>query len=115
MMQKDGVWKWHEWKFFNFDPANDVKEAMEKQIKAERERRARVITAEGELQASYKIKEASDVLSSSATGMHLRNLQTLNTIANEKSNTIIFPLPTELANLLSAVIPNDSNKKKGSD
>lgn len=89
--------------------------AMAKQAEAERERRARVITAEGELQASYKIKEASDVLSSSATGMHLRNLQTLNTIANEKSNTIIFPLPTELANLLSAVIPNDSNKKKGSD
>jgi regulator of protease activity HflC (stomatin/prohibitin superfamily) len=74
--------------------------AMARQAEAERERRARVITAEGELQASYKIKEASDVLASSKNGMHLRNLQTLNTIANDKSNTIVFPLPTEIANIL---------------
>lgn len=77
--------------------------AMARQAEAERERRARIITAEGELQASHKIKEASEVLSKSTNGMHLRNLQTLNTIANDRSNTIIFPLPTEMANLLGTM------------
>lgn len=75
--------------------------AMAKQAEAERERRARIINAEGELQAAQKISEAAQVLASTAHGMHLRNLQTLSSIANERSNTIVFPLPTELKSLFS--------------
>ena len=55
--------------------------AMAKQAEAERERRARIINAEGELQAAQKISEAAQVLASTAHGMHLRNLQTLSSIA----------------------------------
>ena len=83
--------------------------AMAKQAEAERDRRARIINAEGELQAAKKISEAAEVLASTSHGMHLRNLQTLNSIANDKSNTIIFPLPTELKSLFSAI---ESKKEK---
>ena len=69
--------------------------AIAKQAEAERERRAKVIHAEGELQASEKLLQAAQVLAQSPQAMQLRYLQTLNAIAGDKSNTIVFPLPVE--------------------
>jgi regulator of protease activity HflC (stomatin/prohibitin superfamily) len=69
--------------------------AIAKQAEAERERRAKVIHAEGELQASHKLLEAADVLARNQSAMQLRYLQTLAGIAGEKSSTIVFPVPVE--------------------
>ena len=72
--------------------------AIARQAEAERERRAKVIHAEGELQASEKLLQAAQVLAQSPQAMQLRYLQTLNAIAGDKSNTIVFPLPMDLIN-----------------
>ena len=77
--------------------------AIAKQAEAERERRAKVINAEGEMQASAKLLEAANVLSSNPQAMQLRYLQTLNNIGAENSSTIVFPFPTDLANTLKVV------------
>lgn len=69
--------------------------AIAKQAEAERERRAKIIHAEGELQASSKLLEASEVLSRNPAAMQLRYLQTLTEIAGEKSSTIAFPIPID--------------------
>lgn len=69
--------------------------AIAKQAEAERERRAKVIHAEGELQASHKLLAAADVLSNNQNAMQLRYLQTLTEIAGEKSSTIVFPIPID--------------------
>jgi len=69
--------------------------AIARQAEAERERRAKVIHAEGELQASEKLLQAAQVLAQSPQAMQLRYLQTLNAIAGDKSNTIVFPLPMD--------------------
>ncbi|BBI98344.1 hypothetical protein FGKAn22_00370 [Ferrigenium kumadai] len=74
--------------------------AIARQAEAERERRAKVIHAEGELQASEKLLQAARVLAQSPQAMQLRYLQTLNAIAGDKSNTIVFPLPVELSKTL---------------
>jgi len=70
--------------------------AIARQAEAERERRAKVIHAEGELQASEKLMQAAHVLAQQQGAMQLRYLQTLSTITNDKSSTIVFPLPIEL-------------------
>ncbi len=70
--------------------------AIAKQAEAERERRAKVIHAEGELQASEKLLQAAEVLSKNIQSMQLRYLQTLTEIAGEKNSTIIFPVPMDL-------------------
>jgi len=70
--------------------------AIARQAEAERERRAKVIHAEGELQASEKLMQAAQVLSRQAGAMQLRYMQTLSSIAGDKSSTIVFPLPIEL-------------------
>ena len=70
--------------------------AIAKQAEAERERRAKVIHAEGELQASAKLLEAARVLAQAPQAMQLRYLQTLTAIAGEKSSTIVFPMPVDL-------------------
>jgi len=69
--------------------------AIAKQAEAERERRAKIIHAEGEMQASAKLLEAAEVLSQKPQAMQLRYLQTLSGIAGEKSSTIIFPVPVD--------------------
>lgn len=69
--------------------------AIAKQAEAERERRAKVIHAEGELQASQKLLEAADILGRNTNSMQLRYLQTLTEIAGEKSSTIAFPIPVD--------------------
>jgi len=70
--------------------------AIAKQAEAERTRRAKVIHAEGEMQASEKLLEAAKTLSQQPQALQLRYLQTLTEIASERSNTIVFPLPMEL-------------------
>ncbi|MDO8685360.1 MAG: slipin family protein [Clostridiales bacterium] len=73
-----------------------MKRAMAKQAEAERERRAKVIAADGEFQASQKLMEAARVIAAEPSALQLRYLQTLSEIAIEKNSTIIFPLPMEL-------------------
>jgi regulator of protease activity HflC (stomatin/prohibitin superfamily) len=70
--------------------------AIAKQAEAERERRAKVIHADGELQASEKLMQAAQILAQQPGAMQLRYMQTLSAIAGDKSSTIVFPLPIEL-------------------
>jgi regulator of protease activity HflC (stomatin/prohibitin superfamily) len=74
--------------------------AIAKQAEAERTRRAKVIHAEGEMQASQKLLEAARTLSKQPQALQLRYLQTLTEIAGERSNTIVFPLPMDLVETL---------------
>jgi regulator of protease activity HflC (stomatin/prohibitin superfamily) len=76
-------------------PENMVR-AIAKQAEAERERRAKVIHAEGEYQAADKLKQAADVISGNPQALQLRFLGTLTEVATEKNSTIIFPLPIDL-------------------
>ncbi len=78
----------------------DMQRAMAKQAEAEREKRAKIIHAAGELEASEKLAAAATVMSVEPMTITLRYLQTLTEIASEKNSTIIFPLPIELLNLL---------------
>jgi regulator of protease activity HflC (stomatin/prohibitin superfamily) len=75
--------------------------AIARQAEAERERRAKVINAEGEEQAAQKLLEAAQILAREPQAMQLRYLSTLNFIAGEKNSTIVFPFPVDLANLMS--------------
>ena len=74
--------------------------AIARQAEAERERRAKVIHADGELQASQKLLQAAQTLAQEPQAMQLRYLQTLTTIAADKNSTIVFPLPIDLLNTL---------------
>lgn len=74
--------------------------AIAKQAEAERERRAKIIHAEGELQASEKLLAAAEILAVRPEAMQLRYLQTLSNIAGDKTNTIVFPMPGNLMNLM---------------
>jgi len=75
--------------------------AIARQAEAERERRAKIIHAEGELQASEKLLQAAQMLAQAPQAMQLRYLQTLGNIAGDKSTTIVFPVPMELLGALS--------------
>lgn len=77
--------------------------AIARQAEAERERRAKIINAEGEQQAAQKLLEAAEILGRRSEAMQLRYLNTLNVIAGEKSSTILFPFPIEFTQLLKAV------------
>ncbi len=78
------------------DLPEEMKRAMAKQAEAERERRAKIISAEGELQAAQKLLEAASIMASNPLTIQLRYLQTLTEIATEKNSTILFPLPLEI-------------------
>jgi regulator of protease activity HflC (stomatin/prohibitin superfamily) len=78
--------------------------AIARQAEAERERRAKVIHAEGEQQAATKLVEAAELLSARGEAMQLRYLQTLTEIAGEKSSTIVFPLPMSLVDSISRML-----------
>jgi len=73
--------------------------AIAKQAEAERERRAKVINAKGELEASQNLLEAADMLSKNPQAIQLRYLQTLSDISSDKTNTVVFPFPTEFSKL----------------
>lgn len=80
----------------NVDLPPEMLRAIAKQAEAERERRAKVIHAEGEFQASQKLADAATIIATAPTAMQLRFLQTLTEIATEKNSTIIFPVPIDL-------------------
>jgi len=82
--------------------------AIARQAEAERERRAKVIHAEGELQASEKLVQASEVLSRNPGSFQLRYLQTLTEIAGEKNSTVVFPLPMDLIKPLLKMVEKDT-------
>ena len=79
----------------------DMQRAMARQAEAEREKRAKIIHAEGELEASEKLSQAAAVIATEPVTVTLRYLQTLTEIASEKNSTIIFPLPIELMNVIT--------------
>mgnify|MGYP001401650398 FL=1 len=80
----------------HIDLPEEMKRSMAKQAEAERERRAKVINAEGEFQAAQKLIEAAAVMESQPMSLQLRYLQTLNQIASENNSTTVFPIPIDL-------------------
>ena len=85
------------------DLPQDMQRAMARQAEAEREKRAKIIHAEGELIASEKLSQAAAIIDREPAAITLRYLQTLNDIAAEQNSTIIFPLPLELMRLVKSV------------
>jgi len=83
----------------NIDLPQEMQRAIARQAEAERERRAKVIHAEGELQASEKLAQAAKVLAAEPAAIQLRFLQTLTEIAAEKNSTTIFPVPIDLLSM----------------
>jgi regulator of protease activity HflC (stomatin/prohibitin superfamily) len=91
--------------------AEEMKRSMAAQAEAERERRAKIIHAEGEMQASAKLTEAAAIIGREPAAIQLRYLQTLTEIAAEKNSTIIFPLPIELFKAFGFKVEKIENKK----
>ena len=91
----------------NVDLPPEMLRAIAKQAEAERERRAKIIHAEGEFQAAQKLTEAATIIASEPAALQLRYLQTLTDISSEKSSTIVFPLPM---NLMEAFISSKKSK-----
>ncbi len=87
--------------------------AIARQAEAERERRAKVINAEGEQQAAAKLLEAAQILSGQPEAMQLRYLSTLNHIAGENSSTIVFPFPSEFMNLMQRFVDMKPDHPQG--
>ncbi|MCW5725066.1 MAG: slipin family protein [Maricaulaceae bacterium] len=86
--------------------------AIARQAEAERERRAKIINAEGEEQAAAKLLEAAEILARQPEAMQLRYLSTLNVIAGEKSSTIVFPFPIEMGEWLKQTVEKSTKKAK---
>ena len=82
-----------------------MKRSMSRQAEAERERRSRVITAEGELQASQKLAQAAQVMATQPAALQLRLLQTMVEVAAEKNSTVVLPFPVELLRFLEHATP----------
>ncbi|MGY1692851.1 slipin family protein [Geodermatophilus sp. SYSU D01105] len=82
-----------------------MKRSIARQAEAERERRSRVITAEGELQASQKLAQAASVMSTQPAALQLRLLQTMVEVAAEKNSTVVLPFPVELLRFLERATP----------
>jgi len=92
--------------------AEEMKRSMAAQAEAERERRAKIIHAEGEMQASEKLTEAAAIIGREPAAIQLRYLQTLTEIAAEKNSTIIFPLPIELFKAFGFKVEKIDQEKK---
>ncbi|MFA5140792.1 MAG: slipin family protein [Elusimicrobiota bacterium] len=90
----------------NVDLPESMQRAMARQAEAERERRAKVIHAEGELQASEKLSQAGDIIAQHPTTIQLRYLQTLTEISVDKNSTILFPVPIEFLNIFKGATKN---------
>jgi len=88
----------------NVDLPVEMQRAIAIQAQAERERRAKIIHAEGELQASAKLSEAASVMSKNPMALQLRYLQTLTEIGTEKNTTIVFPLPIDLVSTFQKLL-----------
>ena len=92
----------------NVDLPQEMQRAMARQAEAERERRAKVIAAEGEYQASARLTEAAAVIAREPAAMQLRYLQTLAEIATENNSTTIFPVPIDILRALTASLEKKS-------
>lgn len=88
-----------------------LKRAMARQAEAEREKRAKIIHAEGELVASEKLTDAAQVMSRESTALQLRYLQTLTEIAAEKNSTILFPVPLEFGAVFRNMLGGEPKKE----
>ncbi len=99
------------------DLPQEMRRAWAKQSEAERERRAKITHAEGELQASVKLGEAAQIISRDPIALQLRYLQTLNDIAAENSSTIVFPVPIDMFAPFIEMMKakNNANEKKPAD
>jgi regulator of protease activity HflC (stomatin/prohibitin superfamily) len=89
-----------------------MKRSMSRQAEAERERRSRVITAEGELQASEKLAQAAEVMAAHPAALQLRLLQTVVEVAAEKNSTLVLPFPVELLRFLERATPSDAASER---
>jgi regulator of protease activity HflC (stomatin/prohibitin superfamily) len=89
---------------------DSMKRSMSRQAEAERERRARVITADGELQASDKLAQAAEVMAEHPAALQLRLLQTVVEVAAEKNSTLVLPFPVELLRFLERATPQASER-----
>ncbi|TCO42413.1 regulator of protease activity HflC (stomatin/prohibitin superfamily) [Kribbella antiqua] len=90
-----------------------MKRSMSRQAEAERERRARIITADGELQASEKLGQAAEVMTEHPAALQLRLLQTVVEVAAEKNSTLVLPFPVELLRFLERSTPPEPAKATG--
>ncbi|HXV49729.1 MAG TPA: slipin family protein [Candidatus Binatia bacterium] len=93
----------------HIDLPQEMQRAMAKQAEAERERRAKVIHAEGEFQASQKLADAAEVIAKQPAAMHLRFLQSLVQVAAENNHTVVLPLPVDL---LTRALAKDEGQSK---
>ena len=94
----------------NVDLPPEMTRAMAKQAEAERERRSKVIHAEGEFQASQKLADAAKVIATAPNAMQLRFLQTLVEVSAEKNSTLIFPVPIDLLSSLQNFLVSNTKK-----
>ncbi|MEP7253773.1 MAG: SPFH domain-containing protein, partial [Ginsengibacter sp.] len=93
------------------DLPQEMQRAMAKQAEAERERRAKVISAEGEFQASQRLSDAAKILSEQPSALTLRYLQTLREIATENNSTTIFPVPIDILKPFMKMNEDEQRKK----
>lgn len=93
-------------KIQNIELPADMKRAMAKQAEAERERRAVIITADGEKAAAQKVADAAEILSKAHGGVNIRTLQTLEKISSDPNQKTVIMLPTEISSMLSTVLGN---------
>ena len=92
---------------------DSMKRSIARQAEAERERRARVITADGELQASQKLAQAAEIMGAHPAALQLRLLQTVVEVAAEKNNTLVIPFPVELLRFLEKATPQSDSSADG--
>ncbi|MDT5359272.1 MAG: hypothetical protein QOC69_1034 [Mycobacterium sp.] len=92
---------------------DSMKRSIARQAEAERERRARVITAEGELQASVKLAQAAEIMAEHPAALQLRLLETVVEVAAEKNSTLVLPFPVELLRFLERATPPGSDRPEG--
>jgi regulator of protease activity HflC (stomatin/prohibitin superfamily) len=95
------------------DLPDEMKRAMAKQAEAEREKRAKIIHAEGEYSAAQRVLDAANLLSQNSTSLQLRYLQTLTEVATEKNSTIIFPLPIDLVEMFMKKVNPPKETEQG--
>lgn len=96
----------------NVDLPQEMQRAIGRQAEAERERRAKIIHAEGEYQASEKLAQAAAIIGKTPAGIQLRFLQTLTEVATEKNSTTIFPVPIDLFTPFIKKLQNEAEKKE---
>jgi regulator of protease activity HflC (stomatin/prohibitin superfamily) len=96
----------------NVDLPESMQRAMARQAEAERDRRARVISADGEFQASQKLSEAAEIMARNPQSLQLRFLQTVQEVASERNSTLVMPIPVELLNFFEHASGNPRSQRE---